>query len=330
MRLGHELARGLAEVIDLLLRRVLVLRVLDLVDVDTTLVGEIEEDVVGLLGRRTSLLVAKDQIDPLVKIAAHMLTLQRLLVKPDKLPWISLRPRRQHHTVHGVSILKRPEAELVAVQEHLRHAEQLRNELLHVRHGGGAAGVRLVHVEEQPVGAVESTIVEVDGHGRVRLLPDEIVQHHAGAGVVGAVHEGRHLRIRNKLEALISVEEGLQPIGTEGANRFLQVSESGWVAQVQRVTGIVRDHPREDGILSQIVVASTGNDVEPHDVLKVADLPLTGGTTATDRCRSAFGASGRSASVPAGLQRQRKRPARRRRTAPGHMVSARSDARGPR
>lgn len=52
--------------------------VVDGAEVDCTLVGQIIEHIEGSGGFRSLLLVAKDQIDPLVELAGHKLALQSL------------------------------------------------------------------------------------------------------------------------------------------------------------------------------------------------------------------------------------------------------------
>lgn len=52
--------------------------VVDGAQVDRTFVGQIIENIEGSGGFRSLLLVAKDQIDPLVKLAGHKLALQSL------------------------------------------------------------------------------------------------------------------------------------------------------------------------------------------------------------------------------------------------------------
>ena len=47
-------------------------------EVDGALVGQVVEDVQGPGGLGALLLVAEDQVDPLVQLARHKLTLQRL------------------------------------------------------------------------------------------------------------------------------------------------------------------------------------------------------------------------------------------------------------
>lgn len=52
--------------------------VADGAEVDCTFVGQIVENIEGPGGFRSLLLVAKDQIDPLVELAGHKLALQSL------------------------------------------------------------------------------------------------------------------------------------------------------------------------------------------------------------------------------------------------------------
>ena len=68
----------LAKVVDDPDEGVLLERVVDAVDVDVAFVEEIVEDVVCLLRFPALLLVAEDQVDPLVQVGAHVVTLQSL------------------------------------------------------------------------------------------------------------------------------------------------------------------------------------------------------------------------------------------------------------
>lgn len=52
--------------------------VIDGAEVDCPFIGEIIENIEGSGGFRSLLFVAKDQIDPLVELAGHKLTLQSL------------------------------------------------------------------------------------------------------------------------------------------------------------------------------------------------------------------------------------------------------------
>lgn len=62
-------------------------RVVDVVDVDLTLVKEVVKDVDSLYGRWTLLLVAEDEVDPLVKVGRHVVALQGLKKTPVSMLW---------------------------------------------------------------------------------------------------------------------------------------------------------------------------------------------------------------------------------------------------
>jgi len=53
-------------------------RIGDCVQIDSALVGAVHEDVESLLGFNALLLVAEYEVDPLVKMLAYVVTLQRL------------------------------------------------------------------------------------------------------------------------------------------------------------------------------------------------------------------------------------------------------------
>lgn len=102
MRTKEELFGSLSELVDLHEHRLTLHGVPDGLKVDLTLVSEGMEHchivshnnndnlyeqltIVGLDGLESALLVAKNQVNPLVQMRAHMLTLQRLPVLPDKI-----------------------------------------------------------------------------------------------------------------------------------------------------------------------------------------------------------------------------------------------------
>jgi hypothetical protein len=68
MRDLEDLLRALSELIDLALYSHFFNRILDLFDVDHALVGKRMEEIEGLDGFLTSLLVAEDEIDPFVQV----------------------------------------------------------------------------------------------------------------------------------------------------------------------------------------------------------------------------------------------------------------------
>lgn len=86
----------------------------------------------GFNGIFSSLLEAKDQIDPLMQIIAHQLRFQRLSMNEHKETWIPLAPRRQRDFFDTFSILSTAKVETLKVLKHLRQTEELRNELLDI------------------------------------------------------------------------------------------------------------------------------------------------------------------------------------------------------
>ena len=115
MRLGEELGRGLTEVRDLGTQRCPIHRRRTLaaaatrelgrvVQRDRALVREVVEDVVGGEGGGATLLVAEDQVDPLVDIRRDMLRLQRSTVQRDEGLRAASRLRSQPRTIDTRSV----------------------------------------------------------------------------------------------------------------------------------------------------------------------------------------------------------------------------------
>ena len=85
MGLFEELNGGLSEVFDLRNDGFPSEFILDGIQVDGALVGEVVKDVVGLFGFRSLLFVAKDEIHPMMQVAGDVFGLQRLLMDTNKL-----------------------------------------------------------------------------------------------------------------------------------------------------------------------------------------------------------------------------------------------------
>ena len=58
----------------------------------------------------------------------------------------------------------------------------------------------------------------------------------------------------------------------DNTDGFRQIAEDAGVVEVERVGRVVLQDPREDRILTEVVVSSTRDRVEVHQVLEVADL----------------------------------------------------------
>ena len=98
VRLAQELCGRLAKVEDLVLEGRALELVLDAVEVDGALVAHVREDVERALGGVAALLVAKDEVDPLVQVRAHVVALERRAQRAHKGARAAVRPRRQHRS----------------------------------------------------------------------------------------------------------------------------------------------------------------------------------------------------------------------------------------
>lgn len=92
---------------DLCLHRPSLHRVCDGIEVDGAFVRHVEKHVVRVLGAGPALLAAKDEVDPVVEVLAHVLALQCLSLQSDELVGGAVGPRGQHHIVQGDAILKK-------------------------------------------------------------------------------------------------------------------------------------------------------------------------------------------------------------------------------
>lgn len=100
---------------------------------------------------------------------------------------------------------------------------------------------------------------------------NEVEQHHASRRVVAAVVELWDLIV---LKRLVALQEVLQPIGLQRTDRFGEIAERFRIGQIERRGGVVSYNPGEDRILREVIVGSTGERVQRHEVIKVAHLAL--------------------------------------------------------
>ena len=153
--LARELARGLAKVGDLVLRRLQQRRVGDRLHVHVPLVRQVIENVVGPHRRGPALLVPEDEVYPQVQVPGDVLALERGAIFGDKVKGVC-GPRRQSAVVNGPpGGLLHPEIHVVDVDEHLREVIKLGDELLHVGHVGRDAFPAGWNVIEESVGVVK-------------------------------------------------------------------------------------------------------------------------------------------------------------------------------
>lgn len=78
MRLFKQLLRNLTKVVNEPDGGRLLQRVIYVVDIHLPLIKKVMEDIHSLYGSGALLLIAKDQVDPLVQVGTHVITLQSL------------------------------------------------------------------------------------------------------------------------------------------------------------------------------------------------------------------------------------------------------------
>eukprot|EP00160_Parvularia_atlantis_P020755 Unigene8732_Nuclearia_a/m.26721 Unigene8732_Nuclearia_a/g.26721 ORF Unigene8732_Nuclearia_a/g.26721 Unigene8732_Nuclearia_a/m.26721 type:complete len:448 (+) Unigene8732_Nuclearia_a:817-2160(+) len=272
VRLLKLARRRLAIAADLRDRGRLLHLVLDLVHVDRALVRQRVEQVERLGRLLARLLVAKDEIDPVVKVLRHEGRLERLQVLAHKQTRITLGPRRQDHVVHALAVLLHAEVVHVEVAQELGEVEKLGDELLHVRgRVRRRQRPRLLDRVERAVGDVEAAALKLEERLRERLDTHEKVQHDAQVRVVRAVVV--RLLALHLLQVLKLLEELLQPLGALRAHRLGQVAERRRVGQIKLGRAVVGQHKREDRVLRQVIERAAGDLVQVHQVLKVGYLP---------------------------------------------------------
>ena len=85
-----------------------------------------------------------------------------------------------------------------------------------------------------------------------------------------AVMERRRVRVVQ--QRLVSINEVLETLFVERANGFSQISIHRWVGQIYCFSFVFFQHPRENGILTQVVQRSPGEDVQGHKIIESAQF----------------------------------------------------------
>lgn len=130
MRDSEQLPGGLPKLVDLHLKSSSLHGVVEAVKINRSLIGEGVEKVVCLNGLHPSLLVPKDEVDPLVKVGTDVRALKGGAVLGDEVVRVGT-PRGKRHIPDDLSILAGPKGEAVAVQEERGvREEELRDQLL--------------------------------------------------------------------------------------------------------------------------------------------------------------------------------------------------------
>lgn len=159
MRPYKHLMRCLSKVVNHTSKDSPLLCVRDAVQIGCSAVRQMMEDVEVLHGSFSSLLVPKDEIDPLVQILAHIRTLQCLSMLGDEYSWVTLGPGREFDMVNlGAVALSITKVVSVDVGQELGQTEELGDKLSHIslvsaRCRFPCLGNRL----EEPISVIEAT-----------------------------------------------------------------------------------------------------------------------------------------------------------------------------
>mmetsp|Transcript_8498 Transcript_8498/g.32012 ORF Transcript_8498/g.32012 Transcript_8498/m.32012 type:complete len:555 (-) Transcript_8498:293-1957(-) len=259
------------------------------------------------------LLVAKDQVDPQVQVLRDVLALQRFPALPDEVAR-RLGPRRQLNVVHAIPPLRHAEIKTLGIREEVSvSGVELGNELLQIRRVLQHAIPRPLDADEHAVGRVPPPVLQAKHVLRGRAQQEE--EDVAGRRVVRPVQEGRRdaklsILLWHGLEALL---EALQARWVQRADGPTQVAKRVRRRQVQRRAAVVRDDPRIDGVLRQVVRAPVSDGVQVLQVLKIRDAALLPEARQLVQVRlDRRGVARRRLPVPAERERGlRSRPSRR-------------------
>ena len=264
----QQLQRRLAVVRDLHLRRLAHRRLLDGVNVHAAGVRHVVEHVVGRHRGGAALLVPKHEVHPAVQHGGHPLRLQRRAQRALEGGGRG-RPGRQAHVVHRAVVLQRAKVVARGVDEEVRLAVPLWRQLLHLRQVGGVHGPRVRHGAKQAVRHVKVALLVRHVDAREGVQAQQVVHHRAHRrAVVAAVQE---LGDGVVVKRLVPRAELLQPAGRHGAHGARQVAVGGGRRQVHRARRVVAQHPREHGVLRQVVEGAPRQRVQRHQVVKVGE-----------------------------------------------------------
>ena len=76
------------------------------------------------------------------------------------------------------------------------------------------------------------------------------------------------------MHLLVSIDQLLQAIWIQCPYWLTQIPIHFGIAQVNLLAFIIGQHPRKDRVLGDVIECSPCHQVQCHNVLKVADLPL--------------------------------------------------------
>lgn len=153
------------------------LRVFYPIEVDAVLVSEGVEDVHVLYGLLTSLLVAVDQIDPVIDVFRDVPILQFFPEAGNKQKRIAVGPFGQYDVVDLHFLLGESILVVILIDEHLGQSVQLGDEFADIGGTGDCVMPRTTIVVEDTVCAVEFPALKCKCADAVWPYADEVVEY---------------------------------------------------------------------------------------------------------------------------------------------------------
>lgn len=123
---------------------------------------------------------------------------------------------------------------------------------------------------KEPISAIELPALQLLMKRSKRLHPHQITEHDGRMRVMRPVYEVSVCVIRGRL--FKSFEKPFQPLRVESAYGKLQAAIMVLAVLIEVL--VIGDHPREDGILIEVIISPSGVFIDFHDILEIGELAL--------------------------------------------------------
>mmetsp|Transcript_27294 Transcript_27294/g.59731 ORF Transcript_27294/g.59731 Transcript_27294/m.59731 type:complete len:219 (-) Transcript_27294:9802-10458(-) len=173
-----ETARSLTKVLDLSNDGFSLDRVFDGIEINSALICDMNESIESCDGLPPPLFEAKNQVCPLMKTPAHILTFKCLTINPDETTGVAFRPLRQSDVMNCLSGLSSTEVKVVVVHQELGEIKELGDELSNILQVLCAGTLPTTsNVMEQAVGNIKASTLKRKRKTREWLQSHQIIQH---------------------------------------------------------------------------------------------------------------------------------------------------------
>ena len=245
--------------------------VLHSVQIYRVLIGKGEKYVHVFNGLLASLLIAENEINPVIDVFWRIITLQLFSYCGDEFVRISCRPFRQLYVVNSAFILGESKVVIINIQKHFRKSVNLGYKLPDVCWGKGGILPWSNITAKDSISTVKFTTLKSQRANRKGSYSDEIVENNGTWRVMCTemilieqlLFIIRWILLKKMLFSLLS---------TVTAHIFHEISVIFFLFFL--IFCICYEHPRKNWILGDIEKVSSSDVVQPLYVLKVAHLFL--------------------------------------------------------